>query len=146
MKKQWVVRLWGGLFNEQKQFGIVKEGYTWFDTEGEKDRYIGRAKECAKSRGEVVAWSSCGGEHATKKCLAKMTLSFNGNDYPFIYDFGYGYQEDDALFMFTDGNYGCDCNLSILLKRSGIGIDELPCGHTIEIKDLRIEYVEAKAE
>jgi hypothetical protein len=31
-------------------------------------------------------------------------------------------------FMYTDGNYGCDCNRSNFM-----GIDELDCGDTIEL-------------
>lgn len=51
------------------------------------------------------------------------------------------YSEDDAVWMFTEGNYSCDCNRSLFIRQQygGDAIPELPCGDTIELLDYHIE-------
>lgn len=52
--------------------------------------------------------------------------------------------EDDLAstieYMFTDGNYSCDCNLTLFLARASGEEDpedqENGCGHTLKIKSL----------
>ena len=51
------------------------------------------------------------------------------------------YPEDDAIWMFTEGNYSCDCNRSLFIRQQfgDDSIPELPCGDTIELLDYHIE-------
>ena len=51
------------------------------------------------------------------------------------------YSEDDAIWMFTEGNYSCDCNRSLFIRQQfgDDSIPELPCGNTIELLDYHIE-------
>ena len=51
------------------------------------------------------------------------------------------YPEDDAIWMFTEGNYSCDCNRSLFIRQQfgDDSIPELPCGNTIELLDYHIE-------
>jgi hypothetical protein len=54
------------------------------------------------------------------------------------------YKDEDDLFaamvyMFTDGNYGCDCNRALFLARAAQAHDaedEHPCGHTLRLARL----------
>ena len=33
------------------------------------------------------------------------------------YDFGYEFEEENAIYMFEHGNYSCDCNRSLFIQR-----------------------------
>ena len=54
------------------------------------------------------------------------------------------YPEDAAIWMFTEGNYACDCNRSLFIRQQfgDNSIPELPCGDQIELIDYHIEYEE----
>ena len=75
------------------------------------------------------------------RTVADMVLVYGGNRYPYSNDFGYGYEEDSARYMFFDGNYSCDCNKSLFLMREGYDIQELGCGDEIEIEDFTLKYI-----
>lgn len=51
------------------------------------------------------------------------------------------YPEDAAIWMFTEGNYSCDCNRSLFIRQQfgEDAVPELPCGDTIELLDYHIE-------
>ena len=73
--------------------------------------------------------------------IAKMVLVYDTIPYPYEYNFGEGYSEEAAHYMFEEGNYSCDCNRSMfLISKYGGFINELDCGHTIELKDFEIIY------
>jgi hypothetical protein len=65
----------------------------------------------------------------------------DGKRQDYVYDFGYGYPKDSAMYMFEDGNYSCDCNRSLFLSRIGVDIEELNCGDTIQMENLQINYL-----
>lgn len=55
--------------------------------------------------------------------------------------------EDSQEFLWSDGNYGCDCNRRLFLCRAN-GLDDPddeddPCGNTIELTSLLINGREA---
>lgn len=52
------------------------------------------------------------------------------------------YPGDAAIWMFTEGNYSCDCNRSLFIRRQfgNDAIPELPCGDTIELLDYHVEH------
>lgn len=111
--------------------------YYWFETELE----MGNFKKKVHSFPKTIATNE--GEGFIRfRTIAKMILVYKGVDYPFEYDFGYGYPEESAGYMFFDGNYSCDCNLSsfIIQKYPNANVDELECGEQIQIKDFEIEY------
>lgn len=57
-------------------------------------------------------------------------------------DYTYGpFDEVDAEaveYLFTEGNYSCDCNRSLLLRRGGHDVPEMPCGEDIELVRFRM--------
>lgn len=62
--------------------------------------------------------------------------------YNFVYDCGYEYPKESALFMFTDGNYSCDCNKSLFIIRNcDRNFKELACGNEIKLEKIEINYV-----
>lgn len=76
------------------------------------------------------------------RTIASMNLRTpEGKLYPYSYDFGYDYPEDSARFMFYEGNYSCDCNLSDFLHDAGyIEQGDWECGDTIKIEDFKVDY------
>ena len=56
-------------------------------------------------------------------------------------NFGKDYPADSAEWMFTEGNYACDCNRSLFIRRQ-YGEDAMPelkCGDEIELIDYQID-------
>ena len=52
--------------------------------------------------------------------------------------------EDDEVdaeaveYLFTEGNYSCDCNRSLMLRRAGHDVPEMPCGEGIQLVRFRM--------
>lgn len=71
--------------------------------------------------------------------------TFRYQDKEFILRFNFeikDYPEDAAIWMFTQGNYSCDCNRSLFIRQQfgENAIPELSCGDQIELIDYRIEH------
>jgi hypothetical protein len=52
---------------------------------------------------------------------------FKGKRYTFEYDYGPGYPVESAEYMFEDGNYSCNCNLSRFIQDKYPEFPELDC-------------------
>lgn len=71
----------------------------------------------------------------TKRTVALVNIKLPSGEVRRIeYDFGYGYPESSARYMFEDGNYACDCNRSAFL-----GIEDMKCGHVLEMVAFGVE-------
>ena len=70
--------------------------------------------------------------------------SFKDENFVLHYDLGYEYEEDDAIFYFTEGNFNCDCNRSLAIQweYGDDAIPELGCGEDIKLIDYHIEYLD----
>jgi hypothetical protein len=139
------LHFWGEIENDglaTAKFGAERN--FWFATAKERDIFKANVSLFAKAVGKIVAFNEADGPLSCKRTVAKMNLAYLGNNYAYEYDFGYGYPEDSAHFMFFDGNYGCDCNLSGFLraKYPSAPVPELDCGEEISVKDFEIEYRE----
>jgi hypothetical protein len=76
-----------------------------------------------------------------RRTVAVITLAYKGHVYRFPYDFGLEYPSDSARFMWTDGNYGCDCNRADFIRDyCDPDFPELPCGDEIKLLDLQVEF------
>ena len=77
-----------------------------------------------------------------KRTIFVGTFKYEDKEFVLHYDLGYEYEEDDAIFYFTEGNFSCDCNRSIAIRREygDDAITELICGVEIELIDYHIEY------
>jgi hypothetical protein len=75
--------------------------------------------------------------------VATMTLTLpDGRVFPYRHEFdGPDDTETMAEFLYTDGNYACDCNLSESLYDAGHDVALMPCGNTIALTDLAITSV-----
>ena len=88
--------------------------------------------------------SSEQGEDLEYKTVVEMTLVYKGKSYAYKYDFGYGYPCSSAEFMFFEGNYACDCNLSNFIREKSDDFPELDCGDEITIEDFKITKVKGE--
>jgi hypothetical protein len=143
---EYLLKFWGQIENDnlvEKELG-VKEKNFWFKTKEERRMMKSLIENIAKRNNVIVAFSEEEGMKVRYKTIAKMILEYEGIDYPYEYDFGYGYPANSAQFMFEDGNYSCDCNRSLFLadaypqnfKRD----EELECGDKITMKSLTIHF------
>lgn len=142
-KYEYAIKTWGGFYNdENKAKHGLSEGSFWFDNEPERNRFLSNLKSIeAEYNAKYLAYALFEGHGTRLETIAMMTLVYQGVEYPFSYDFGFGYDPESARYMFEDGNYSCDCNRSLFLNRELDGIfPELTCGNEIEMKDFKIEY------
>lgn len=138
---EYMLHTWGGFYNEQYRHPH-KPGYFFFDTMEELRNYLSDLEKVEKQlNARMLAYTIEEGTHVRYRTIAKMNLVYKGTEYPFEYDFGYGYPIESAEFMFQDGNYACDCNRSIFLHEAYPEVPEKDCGHTIIDKDFEVLLV-----
>jgi hypothetical protein len=60
-------------------------------------------------------------------------------DLTYAQRFGIGYPPESVAYMYREGNYSCDCNLSLFIKRyANVDIGDLECGDSVELVDLTV--------
>lgn len=146
MMKEYMVHVWGGMFNKnaepsiEKELGI-SEGYYYFNTEQEKDDFLSKVTTSKYEKQGLAIDEKCG-EMSHKRTIFVADLQYRGNLFPLYYDFGYEYEAENAIYMFVDGDYSCDCNRSLLIRREygEESISELDCGDEIKMLNYFIEY------
>lgn len=68
-----------------------------------------------------------------------ITLAYEGKEYVYPDDFNYeGWDElrnadYQVIHMYTEGNYGCDCNRSDFIAQHYEDFPEMECGDTITL-------------
>ena len=146
MKYEYMLQTWGGFYNEeyQKMHGY-KPGYFWFDTTEERDAYVQELKTAEQKYSDclfaAIATYAAEGEYTRLLTIAKMVFVYHGNEYPYEYNFGFGYSPEGAEFMFTLGNYSCDCNRSLFIGETNADFHELDCGNEIEMINFEVVQV-----
>ena len=146
--KEYMVHIWGGAWNKyanpsiEKDLGI-KEGYYYFKTEEERDRFL-ELIEQTKYLIQGLVWDLEEGELTHKRTIFVADLKYKDMVYTIHYDFGYEYPEENAIFMFKDGNYSCDCNRSSFIQDEygENAIDVLDCGEDIKMLNYHLEYLD----
>ncbi len=140
---EFLLHFWGEIFNDnliEKELGI-KGNYLWFDTADKREAMKTKLRELAGRHKVVIAFSEEEGELVRKRTMAKIVFESRGKRYGIDYDFGYGYPADAAEYMFTDGNYGCDCNRSIFIHEKYPEFPETnQCGDDIEMTYFEVVY------
>ena len=144
--KEYMAHIWGGAWNKdanpsiEKDLGI-KEGYHYFKTEEERDRFLKLIKQYSS---QGLVWDLREGEMTHKRTIFVADLKYKDMVYTIHCDFGYEYPEEEAIFMFEDGNYSCDCNRSLFIQDEygENAIDELDCGEKIEMLNYHFEYLD----
>lgn len=128
------LKTWGGFYNKEHSSVHGKEaGDFWFNTWEDRDKYLHELKLLEKKHGaNHLAYTLSEGHDCRKQTVVRITANYLGVTYNFEYNFGYGYGVDNAEFMFTAGNYGCDCNLSLFIQEKYPEFPELACGEKVE--------------
>ncbi len=116
------ITVWGGsLVNEEflNRVGVPElrgGGDFWFATSEERqafrDKLVAAEKATGKS-GWVTRMSE--GLSSKLRTMAKMKWKYGEKTYPLVYDFGFGYGNEAAKYMFTEGNWACAGNMSNFL-------------------------------
>ena len=144
--KEYLVHIWGGAWNKDASPSIKKDynidnGYHYFQTEKEKDLFLSILNQPQyKNQGLVTDVKY--GDMSHKRTIFVYRLGYKDKMYELEEDFGYEYEEDYAIHMFTEGNYACDCNKSLFIraKYGEEEIKEFGCGEQIELLDYWFEY------
>lgn len=140
-KYEYVLHTWGGFYNEEHaKIHGKKSGYFFFDTMEQLQQYLKELRNIQKEIGAYELMTDINeGKDVRYTTIAKMKMMYNGKEYDYEEDFGYAYPKDSARFMFFEGNYSCDCNKSIFLKRKyGSIIKEKDCGDDIKITEFEV--------
>jgi hypothetical protein len=139
---EYMVHVWGGFFNKEH---VTKHGerggYYWFGTSEERMSFVEKLKrDEEKYKAHTLVVDCHEGLGTRNRTVATMNLVYNGKEYYYEEDFGYAYPPSGANYMFKEGNYACDCNRSLFLRRKyGDAVEKLSCGDTITMRDLRVE-------
>lgn len=136
-----MLQFWGSAEECIKKDINSPDKYFWFDSKEQRLEFRNKIESIAEKHKETVVFDEEEGTQTRYRTIAKMTMVFpNGKKYDFEYDFGYGYPEHSAEYMFFDGNYGCDCNRSLFLSRIHNEIKETGCGDDIKLEDFNIIF------
>jgi hypothetical protein len=134
---EYFLKYWGGAEPYiQKELGTTKQNF-WFDTKEERDKFAERLKKYNK-HGLVIEKRE--GQLTHRRTIAEITVKYRGKEYSFEYDFGYEYPIVDAKYMFSTGNYSCDCDLSLFIRSDYPDFPELKCGDEIRMVSFKIKY------
>lgn len=145
-KEEYMVQIWGGAWNKdanpsiEKDLGI-KEGTYYFDTEEEKDEFLKPLNNPIYSK-QGIAKNIKYGVMTHKRTIFVGTFEYKKKKFILHYDLGYEYPVDSAVFYFTDGNFGCDCNRSLAIRweYGEDAIPELNCGCEIKMTKYYVEF------
>ena len=145
-KEEYMVHIWGGAWNKdanpsiEKDLGI-KSGHYYFDTEEEKNEFCKLLDNPIYSK-QGLAKDIKYGIMTHKRTVFVAALKYKDKEFVLHYDLGYEYPEDSAIFYFTEGNFGCDCNRSLAIRweYGEDAIPELECGDEIEMLSYHVEY------
>lgn len=140
-KYEYMLHTWGGFYNpEYASIHGRSAGYYFFDTKEELDSYLSELKTIEeKLKAFSLATSIEEGRHVRYRTIATMKMIYKGKPYDYTHDFGYAYPVEAAHFMFKEGNYMCDCNRSLFLKRNYSDVQKKDCGHEIELSEFKVE-------
>lgn len=147
-QKEWMIHIWGGAWNSdanpsiEKDYGI-QEGYHYFKTEEEIDRFL-EIIDKPEYQYQGLMRDIKYGFMTHKRTIFVGTFKYEDKEFVLHYDLGYEYKKDDAIFYFTKGNFSCDCNRSLAIRREygDDAIPELGCGEDIKLVDYHIEYLD----
>lgn len=145
-KIEYMVDIWGGMWNRdanpsiEKDLGI-KNGAHYFDTEEEMNAFLNKIRKSVYAD-QGFMYRTESGILKHKRTVFVGNYKYKDKEFTLRHSFGYDFKESRAEFIFTKGNYACDCNISIF-AREQYGEDfmpELDCGFNVELLDYHIEY------
>lgn len=144
--KEWMIHVWGGAWNDDADPSIemdygIKEGYHYFKSEKEKNAFleiINKPEYCNQGVARDIKY----GNMTHYRTIFVGTMQYKDKEFIIHYDFGYEFSLENAEFMFLEGNYSCDCNRSLFIRREygEDAIPELKCGEEIKLVKWHIAY------
>lgn len=148
MATEYMVNLWGGAWSDNANPSIekdlnIKEGAYYFPTEEKMNRFIKLISQ-PKYKNQGMMIDKHVGELTHKRTVFVGTFKYQGREFIIRDYFVNEFPAEDAVFWWTLGNGGCDCNRSLYIRRQygEDAIPELGCGWEIELVDYHIEYEE----
>ena len=144
--KEWMVHVWGGAWNDdaepsiEKDYGI-KEGYHYFESEEEKNKFLEILNKPEYFE-QGIARDIQYGNMTHLRTIFVGVMRYRRQNFIIYCDFGYEFSAESAEFMFLEGNYSCDCNRSLFIRRK-YGDDAIPvlnCGNEIKLAYWYIKY------
>lgn len=134
MSYEYLLKFWG----EGEQFVMqslrINERNLWFATRMERNEFKQRILTLTKNHGRIIVFAEYEGFDVRKRTVTQVVFEFEGKKYLVDNDFGYGYPPESAEYMFTSGNFSCDCNRSMLIHNRYPDFPEYDeCGDEIEM-------------
>lgn len=146
--EEYMIHVWGGAWNNnanpsiEKDYGI-KEGYHYFQTKEERDKFMD-ILSMKKYSSQGLVYEEQFGAMSHLRTIFVGTFEYCEKEFILHTDFGNEFPEDRAIFMFEDGNYSCDCNISLFIQDE-YGENSIPflrCGNEIKLKEYHFEYTQ----
>lgn len=144
---EYYLKFWGQASKKvEEKLGTTKRDF-WFQDKKSRDIFEQKVNKYAGE--ETIVFARYEGENVRKRTVVCIVAEFKGEEYSFEYDFGYAYPEESAEFMFEDGNYSCNCNLSRIIQDTYPDFPELDChgdddGNEIDYLSLKVELREGE--
>jgi hypothetical protein len=144
-KYLYYLKFWGQFEDDLKKILEIEKGDLWFKSETDLYEFREWVIELANEHKKIIATADYMGDLCRYRTVAKIVFKYEGKKYPYEYDFGYGYPESSAEYMFNDGNYSCDCNRSLFLSEKYEGFldeegNEFDCDDEIEMISFEVEF------
>lgn len=118
------------LYNEDGYFFIHKE---------HRDNFKKMIKAYAGD--QIIVFAEYEGEDVRLHTVVSVDATFKGRHYTFEYDYGPGYPVEAAEYMFEDGNYSCNCNLSRFIQDKYPDFPELDCMGDEEGNEIEYAFI-----
>lgn len=81
------------------------------------------------------------------KIIATMDFIYDGKTYHITDEFSSDHTEEGVEFIFTDGNYACDCNRSVFIRtQCDPTFPDMDCGDEIKMENFRIVRKEGSGD
>jgi len=139
-KYEYYLKWWGGSEDKIKAAFPDIEQDMFFATEEERALTLSIIKRYQK---HGLATTTREGTDVRRRTIAHVETEYYQDDgavetYQFEYDFGYSYPVNSAIYMFTQGNYSCSCNLSRFIQEKNPSFPDLECDGHLHLSALTI--------
>jgi hypothetical protein len=124
---EYYLKFWGqGEKRVAEKMATTKTEY-WFPTKEDRRKFKKKVYDYSGDHTIVFKEEEGDSDFVRKRTVVIVDAVFKGEKYNFEYDYGYAYKDENAEYMFEDGNYSCNCNLSRFIKDKYPDFPELDC-------------------
>lgn len=136
----YLLTFWGRDAEKVRTATSLKSGdsyFEWFDSDEQRQQRVFELELYRSCGYALVVEAREQGSHTKLRTIYIGVYAYAGKQWILHQDFGYGYPLASAEFMFTDGNYACDCNVTIFLHEQYPDASEFAgepkCGSNIKL-------------